>query len=154
MIRSSFAQYGYHLITLQSSGKHEVQTTAGNYGNLIFFIKLSTSNNAFLAFWFCSLNLGYQLIYLSLTLYEKQNFSWTKRRKKVDFASFLPTKQVVRSFLTNLRNYKLNSSVRRADYVTTTTTTYNKVYLKNFHNGLEVLAGVSFQKPLADFMRV
>ena len=33
-------------------------------------------------------------MYLSLTLYGKQqNFSRTKRRKKVDFASFLPTKQ-------------------------------------------------------------
>ena len=33
-------------------------------------------------------------MYLSLTLYGKQqNVSRTKRRKKVDFASFLPTKQ-------------------------------------------------------------
>ena len=41
-----------------------------------------------------SLNLGYQLIYLSLTLYGKQqNFSQTKQQKKVDLASFLPTKQ-------------------------------------------------------------
>ena len=33
-------------------------------------------------------------MYLSLTLYGKQqNFSRTKRRKKVDFASFLPTEQ-------------------------------------------------------------
>ena len=33
-------------------------------------------------------------MYLSLTLYGKQqNFSRTKRRKKADFASFLPTKQ-------------------------------------------------------------
>ena len=31
---------------------------------------------------------------------------------------------------------------------------HNKVYLENFQNGLEVLAGVSFQKPLADFLRV
>ena len=42
-----------------------------------------------------SLNLSYQLKYFSLTFYGKQqNFSLTKRRKKVDFASlFLPTKQ-------------------------------------------------------------
>ena len=33
-------------------------------------------------------------MYLSLALYGKQqNFSRTKRRQKVDFASFLPTKQ-------------------------------------------------------------
>ena len=41
-----------------------------------------------------SLNLSYQRIYLSLTLYGKQlNFSRTKRWKKVDFRSFLPIRQ-------------------------------------------------------------
>ena len=41
-----------------------------------------------------SLNLSYQLIYLSLTLYKKQqNFSRAKRWIKVDFVSFRPTKQ-------------------------------------------------------------
>ena len=84
-------------------------------------------------------------MYLSLTIHGKeQNFSRTKRRKKVDFASFLPTKQqkkkrkghtgsdkTARNFGLKLFNgtprfpYKFQETISlilRADYVTTTTT--------------------------------
>ena len=61
-----------------------------------------------------SLNLSYQLMYLSLSLYGKQqNFSRAKQQKKVDFASFLPPQtlvwnyfMVLQSFLTNLHDVK------------------------------------------------
>ena len=123
-----------------------------------------------------SSNLAYQLIYLSLTLYGKRfNVSPTKRRKKVDSATFLPRKQkkklgnaipadrtlvwndlllrIFEVYLQIWRNYELNSSIRQDDYVAPTTQQQQSLPLK-FSEWLASPRRSTFSKPLAGFLRV
>ena len=128
---NTFSKRARHL------GKSRLGLTCNNIA-ISPFIKFSTSDNAFLAFWLVhsiSVISSYTLVWPYME--SKKNLCQTKQRKEVDFASFLPTKQ-------KGKKRKCHTATGKKAQTLVWNYINNKLYLKNFQNGLQVLAVVSF----------